>query len=131
MGRETERERLRDRERAKQKKQQHQQEKVSRTVPEPSTPPTGGVVADPREHGDLGARRTLFPTPPTRRARATSAPSGSDIEGIAPIHQSAPRVADAQTQTQTAQNQDCCPLRERSYANIAYELKAKENFGGW
>merc|ERR1711951_245928 len=31
--------------RAKQKKQQQlQQEKVSRTVPEPSTPPTGGVV---------------------------------------------------------------------------------------
>merc|ERR1711872_1099811 len=83
-----------------QQQQQQQQEKVSRTVPEPepSTPPTGGVVADPREHGELGARRTLFPTPPTRRARATSAPSGSDIEGIAPIHQSAPRVADAQTQ---------------------------------
>ena len=115
--------------RAKQKKQQHQQEKVSRTVPEPSTPPTGGVVADPREHGEqLGARRTLFPTPPTRRARATSAPSGSDIEGIAPIHQSAPRVADAQTQT--PQNQDSCPLRERSYTNLAFELRAKENLYG-
>ena len=70
----------------------------------------------------------MFPTPPTRRARATSAPSGSDIEGIAPIHQSATRVADAQTQT--AQNQDSCPLRERSYTNLAFELKAKENLYG-
>ena len=37
-------------------------------------------------------------------------------------HQST-QVADAQTQTQ---NQDC-PIRERSFVNITYELKAKEN----
>ena len=117
------------------KKKQKKQEKASRTVPEPepSTPPTG-VVA-PRDQGDLGARRQLFPTPPTRRERASSttsaaaaaaAPSGSSIEGIAPIHQST-QVADAQTQT--TRNQDC-PIRERSYANITYELQAKENLYG-
>ena len=76
-------------------------------------------------------RRQLFPTPPTRRERSSSttsaaaaaAPSGSSIEGIVPIQQST-QVADAQTQT--TRNQDC-PIRERSYVNITYELQAKEN----
>ena len=40
-----------------------------------------------------------------------------------PIHQST-QVADAQTQT--TRNQDC-PIRERSFVNITYELQAKEN----
>ena len=115
------------------KKKQKKQEKTSRTVPEPepSTPPTG-VVA-PRDQGDWAVRRQLFPTPPTRRERSSSttttttsaaaAPSGGSIEGIVPIHQST-QVADAQTQT--TRNQDC-PIRERSYVNITYELQAKEN----
>ena len=102
------------------KKQKKQQEKASKAVPapEPSTPPTG--VA--RGRGDWAVRR-LFPTPPTRRERASTsaAASSGSIEGIEP-HQTS-QVADAQTQTR---NQDC-PIRERSFVNITYELQAKKN----
>ena len=102
------------------KKQKKQQEKASKAVPapEPSTPPTG--VA--RGRGDWAVRR-LFPTPPTRRERASTsaAASSGTIEGVEP-HQST-QVAVAQTQTT---NQEC-PIRERSYVNITYELQAKRN----
>ena len=68
-------------------------------------------------------RRQLFPTPPTRRERASTsaAASSGGVEGIEP-HQTT-QVADAETQTR---NQDC-PIRERSFVNITYELQAKEN----
>lgn len=96
------------------KKQKKQQEKASKAVPapEPSTPPTG--VA--RGRGEWPVRQ-LFPTPPTRRQRAST----GAIEGVEP-HQST-QVADAQTQTT---NQDCL-IRECSYVNITYELQAKRN----
>ena len=100
------------------KKQKKQQEKASKAVPapEPSTPPTG--VA--RGRGDWAVRR-LFPTPPTRREQASTsaAASSGTIEGVEP-HQS---TQAAQTQTT---NQEC-PIRERSYVNITYELQAKRN----
>merc|ERR1711951_255090 len=98
--------------------QQQQQEKASKPVPapEPSTPPTG--VA--RGRGEWAVRR-LFPTPPTRRERASTsaAASSGTIEGVEP-HQST-QVAQTQTTNQE------CPIRERSYVNITYELQAKRN----
>ena len=94
--------------------------KPSAPAPPPSSPPTTPPTGAARSQSQWPVAR-LFPTPPTRRQQASTsaAASSGTIEGVEP-HQST-QVA----QTQTTNHE--CPIRERSYVNITYELQAKRN----